>query len=131
MSHCRSWRSVLKAYLGFEQHASVSGTEPAEPISDASGGATHMCPDVNRDGPDLLLMRMEALQLQPSEVKTLMPSEFRVLARVCDHCQDKARCERDLIYEAAGKVVGWERYCPNAPRLRPMACAVGRGLRAG
>ena len=85
-----------------------------------------MCPDVNRDSPDLLLMRMEALQLQPSEVKTLMPSEFRVLARVCDHCQDKRRCERDLMYEAAGSTVSWERYCPNASRLRAMGSAAGR-----
>ena len=126
MSHCRSWRPVLKPFLGFGQHASISGTGPAEPVSEASGGATHMCPGVNRDGPDLLLMRMEALRLEPSEVKTLMPSEFRVLARVCDHCQDKTRCERDLMYEAAGKVVTWERYCPNAPRLRAMGSAVGK-----
>jgi hypothetical protein len=90
------------------------------PQAAATEGATRLCPGASWEGPDLLLMRMEALRLDPGEVKAFMPTEFRVLARVCDYCQDKVRCERDLICEAAGKAVSWERYCPNAPRLRAL-----------
>jgi hypothetical protein len=68
----------------------------------------------------LLLMRMEALQLDPRQVKAATPDVFRVLARVCDYCQCKVRCERDLMYEMAGKPVAWEAYCPNAFRLSDM-----------
>ena len=71
--------------------------------------------------PALLLMRMEALQLDPGQVKAATPEVFRVLARVCDHCQCEVRCERDLLCEMAGEAVVWEDYCPNAFRLREMA----------
>ena len=122
MSHRRNWRPLLRA-LGFGEHDAASPVEPAKPAPEGSGGASHMCPGVSRDSPDLLLMRMEGLRLEPGEVKAFMPSEFRVLARICDHCQDKIRCERDLMYEAAGKAVSWERYCPNASRLRAIGSA--------
>jgi hypothetical protein len=74
-----------------------------------------------RTEPDLLLMRMEALQIDPSHVKAAAPVAFRALAHVCDYCQCKAICERDLTYEAAGRIAAWENYCPNAFRLKPMA----------
>jgi hypothetical protein len=66
-------------------------------------------------------MRMEALLLDPSLVKAAAPEEFRVLAHVCHYCQYKVKCERDLVYEAAGKIIAWESYCPNSFRLKPMA----------
>jgi hypothetical protein len=71
--------------------------------------------------PTLLLMRMEALQLSPRQVKAATPDVFRVLARVCDYCQCKVRCERDLACEVTGKIVAWEAYCPNVFRLSEMA----------
>jgi hypothetical protein len=71
--------------------------------------------------PDLLLMRMEALGLDTTRTAALMPREFSLMAHVCDYCQDKVRCERDLLYEAAGNAVSWEHYCPNVARLRAMA----------
>jgi hypothetical protein len=125
MSNRHNWKSALKALLGSADQ-DCSRVEPVDPAPVASGGTSHMCAGVSREGPDLLLMRMEALRLEPSDVKAFMPSEFRVLARVCDHCQDKIKCERDLMYEAAGKAVSWERYCPNASRLRAIGSA-GRG----
>ena len=70
---------------------------------------------------DLLLMRMEALDIDPSHLKTTAPAAFRTLVHVCDYCQCKVMCERDLAYEAAGRNVAWQNYCPNAFRLRPMA----------
>jgi len=68
-------------------------------------------------------MRMEALYVDPGQVRASTPVEFRVLAHVCDYCQCKVRCERDLAYEAAGKIVAWENYCPNASRLKAMAAS--------
>jgi hypothetical protein len=70
--------------------------------------------------PTLLLMRMETLQLDPTQVKAATPDVFRVLARVCDYCQCKVRCERDLACETAGRPVAWEAYCPNVFRLSEM-----------
>jgi hypothetical protein len=70
---------------------------------------------------DLLLMRMEALDLDPSLMKAATPDVFRVLTHVCSYCQYEVKCERDLAYEAAGESVVWENYCPNAFRLTAMA----------
>jgi len=123
MPHDRNWTAVFEAFVGSEQQPCGWPDESANAAAEAPRGATHLCPGVSRGDPDLLLMRMDALQLDPGEVKAFMPTEFRVLARVCDHCQDKVRCERDLLYEAAGKAVSWERYCPNAPRLRALRSA--------
>jgi hypothetical protein len=72
-------------------------------------------------------MRMEALRVDPVLFKASMPTEFRALTHVCEYCQAKVRCERDLVYEAAGKAVSWEDYCPNAFRLRAMGIAGLKG----
>lgn len=69
----------------------------------------------------LLLMRLETLALDPSAVKLLMPDEFRKLAYVCDRCQYKIPCERDLALDSPGHISAkWERYCPNAFRLNEL-----------
>ena len=116
MTHRRSWRSAFEAVAGLGIPARPA--EPAEP-----GGAAHAWPIASRESPELLLMRMEALGVDPFRLKASTPTEFRALARVCGYCQAKVRCERDLIYEAAGKAVRWEDYCPNAFRLRAMGIA--------
>jgi len=105
------WRPAAQAILSWWR-AFVSRTVPAKADS------TDIRTVPARNEPELLLMRMEALHLDPVVVKAARSKEFRVLAHVCDHCQDKVRCERDLICEAAGKAAAWERYCPNAPKLR-------------
>jgi hypothetical protein len=72
-------------------------------------------------GYDLLLMRMEALQLEPGEVRRIEPAVFHDLAEACSTCHRKDRCERDLAYISAGKVIhDWEEYCPNATILNAM-----------
>jgi hypothetical protein len=121
MTHRHNWRSALEAVLGRGLKPAVSPGDAANaaPQAIAPGGDPHSAESESRD-PDLLLMRMEALQLDPTRVKALMPAEFRVLTRVCYYCQDKVRCERDLLYEAAGKAVSWQHYCPNVYPLRAM-----------
>lgn len=119
MTHSRNWRSAFE--LGRALKPAVSPGDPAKAAPQATtlDGDPRPAESEPR-APDLLLMRMEALHLDPTRVKALMPTEFRVLAHVCDYCQDKVRCERDLLYEAAGKTVSWEHYCPNVYPLRAM-----------
>jgi hypothetical protein len=91
----------------------VSPVEPAKTEQSTIAGAFPARTDM-----DLLLMRMEALHLDPSLMEAATPDAFRLLAHVCSYCQYKVRCEEDLVYEAAGKSVPWENYCPNAFRLK-------------
>ncbi len=69
---------------------------------------------------ELLLMRMEALQLEPGEARRIEPSVFSDLAEACANCQHRCRCEQDLA--SAGTVThAWENYCSNAATLNAMA----------
>lgn len=95
---------------------SVSPIEPAETEQPTIAYAFPARADF-----DLLLMRMEALQLDPGVVQAARPDAFRVLAHVCSYCQYEVKCEHDLAYDAAGESVVWENYCPNAFRLKAMA----------
>lgn len=65
---------------------------------------------------ELLLMRMEALQLEPAEVRHIEPSVFSDLAKACATCEKKNSCESDLAYGSAGTVT----FCPNAAILNAM-----------
>ncbi|NJO36102.1 MAG: hypothetical protein HC869_26645 [Rhodospirillales bacterium] len=70
---------------------------------------------------DLLLIRMEALGLQPGEVKRIDTAVFGDLAAACCACEQKDECELDLAYQSAGTVTqDWEKYCPNAAVLNAM-----------
>jgi hypothetical protein len=70
---------------------------------------------------DLLPMRMEALQLDPGEVRRIEPSVFVDLAKACANCESKDRCEQDLAYASAGTVThDWDNYCSNAATLDAM-----------
>lgn len=85
-----------------------------------SSGSLARRPDLAAAGKDseLLMMRLEAQGLDPALVRVLLPDTFHRLAHVCQLCQAKHRCERDLALEAAGNSrTGWERYCPNASAL--------------
>jgi hypothetical protein len=84
------------------------------------------CAEQQRFGPfsggyDLLLMRMEALQLDPGEVRRIETAVFRDLAEACGTCHRKDQCGRDVAYILRGKVNhNWEDYCPNATILNAM-----------
>lgn len=75
----------------------------------------------SRDGAiDLLLIRMESLDIDAGEVKRIAPTTFCKLADTCVNCDCKERCERDLTYDAAGMVTTGS-YCPNATTLKAMS----------
>ena len=69
---------------------------------------------------DLLLMRMEALQLEPDEVRRIESSVLADLAGACVKCESKDRCELDLCSAGAGEH-DWESYCSNATTLSALA----------
>lgn len=78
---------------------------------------------------ELLLMRMQALQLEVSEVVRLKPAMFQHLTRVCTNCGCKIECEHDIARELAGKVTqGWENYCPNAATLHAIGALAWFGI---
>jgi hypothetical protein len=64
---------------------------------------------------DLLSRRMDALDLDESEVARVERATFQDLQRVCSMCDCKKRCARDLARDAADSV--WKDYCPNARTL--------------
>jgi hypothetical protein len=80
----------------------------------------HVVADFGSGAFDLLLMRMEALQLEPDEVRRIESGVYAELAGTCAKCKSKDRCEQDL--GSAGAVEhDWERYCPNAATLSALA----------
>ena len=68
---------------------------------------------------NLLLMRMEALQIEPDEVRRIESRVFAELAGTCARCKRKGSCE-DLGSVGASEH-DWENYCPNAATLRALA----------
>jgi hypothetical protein len=84
----------------------------------------------SRDGKiDLLLMRMESLDLVLGEIRHSAASTFCKLADSCVNCECKERCERDLAYGSAGMVTpDWEHYCPNATTLKAMSASPCFGM---
>jgi hypothetical protein len=80
----------------------------------------HVVADFGGGAFDLLLMRMEALQLEPDEVRRIESSVFADLARACAKCEGQDRCQQDLC--SAGAVEhDWQSYCPNAATLNALA----------
>ena len=79
----------------------------------------HVVADFGSGAFDLLLMRMEALQLEPDEVRRIVSGVFAELAGACTKCKSKDTCEQDL--RPAGAVgLGLQRHCQNAATLRAL-----------
>jgi len=76
----------------------------------------HVLADFGSGAFELLLMRMEALQLEPDEVRRIESGVFAELVGACAKCKSKDRCEQDL--GSAGAVgLDWQSYCQNAAIL--------------
>jgi len=112
------WIALTRALAELEDlREEVLGCLTPEGTMRGRGGAT-----ASRDGKiDLLLMRMESLDLDLGEIRHSAASTFCKLADSCVNCECKERCERDLAYASAGMVTPeWENYCPNAASLKAM-----------
>jgi len=64
---------------------------------------------------DLLLGRMTALDLDPTEVVNVKPQVFRDMQRVCTMCKSHKRCIADLGRDVQNPA--WKDYCPNVQTL--------------
>ena len=113
MQWCRNWNradSVFElsccAEAEIERMARDIGMSAAELRAVASHGP---------ESADLLLRRMTALDLSPTEVSEVGPRTFSDLQRTCTMCESKRRCARDLARDSA--IPAWKDYCPNAATL--------------
>jgi hypothetical protein len=79
----------------------------------------HVAVDFGTGALNLLLMRMEALQLEPDEVRRIEPDAFSHLAEACAHVASKGSCKQDLA-SLGTAAHGWEYYCPNVGTLSAM-----------
>ena len=68
---------------------------------------------------ELLGRRLQALSLDPEDIKALSPLLLRDLERTCALCDEKERCASDM--EVSINPPGWESYCPNSGTLRTLA----------
>jgi hypothetical protein len=73
---------------------------------------------------DLLLLRMESLDLDAGRVRYCCPFTFCRLAESCLTCACKELCEQDLAYASAGILSpNGDNYCANGSTLNAMAAA--------
>ena len=95
-------------------------TSTLHPLPNNQDVKQHVVADFGSCAFDLLLMRMEVLQLEPDEVRRIESGVFTELAGACAKCKSKDSCEQDL---GSGGAVEheWERYCPNAAILSALA----------
>ncbi len=98
----------------------MSMTSTLHPFPNNQDVKHHIVADFGSGAFDLLLMRMEALQLEADEVRRIESGVFADLAGACVNCESKDRCEHNLRSAGAGEH-DWESYCPNAATLRALA----------
>jgi len=67
------------------------------------------------DRGELLIRRMRSCRLDPNTLAGSHPVLFRRLLARCAGCNDRLKCERELVRGAVRR--RWPRYCPNAPAL--------------
>ena len=93
---------------------------PQQPIHEQDVG-THIDAGFAMDGFNLLLLRMETLQLNPDEVRHIETDVFGDLAETCAHRGHKSNCAQNFCLR--GMVAHeWENYCPNAETLNALEC---------
>ena len=98
------------------------GEEGIERIAHDVGGSASELRALAKRGPqsaDLLLRRMEALDLEQNEVAQIERATFQDLQRVCSMCDCKRRCACDLARKPVNP--SWEDYCPNAQTLAALS----------
>jgi hypothetical protein len=106
----RPWGAAEKAGCGSDR------MQPLRPRAPAAGA--HIVAARGGGLIDLLLIRMEALDLHAGEIARVAPAAFGELADACVCCDCKERCERDLAYASAQLgTPDWQHYCPNAATL--------------
>jgi Family of unknown function (DUF6455) len=81
------------------------------PVSELRKVAEH-----GPEAADLLVRRMEVLNLDTNEIAATAPGTLQDLQRVCTLCESHRKCARDLGRDPAA--AAWEDYCPNVAMLK-------------
>ena len=103
---------------GFQSSVGYCGEEGIERMAHDVGVSASELRVLAKRGPqsaNLLLRRMEALDLEQNEVAQIERATFQDLQRVCSMCDCKRRCARDLARKPFDP--SWRDYCPNAQTL--------------
>jgi hypothetical protein len=99
------------------RRAELSQIDPAEleRVAGELGVSVHELGDLAAEGPgraEFLHRRLNILRVDAGDIARREPAVMRDMERVCSHCGDRGRCERDLDAGVAG--ADWQHYCPNA-----------------
>ncbi len=89
-----------------------------ERVAHELGMSASALEDLVARGPDAashLYERMHALGLSKADVERAAMDVLRDLQRTCACCNEKGRCEKDLLDRPDDPV--WRNYCPNAATL--------------
>jgi hypothetical protein len=79
-----------------------------------------------QDHADLLVRRMRALHLDPDRFAASDNSAFAELSRLCERCDSRGQCERELEDEFADPGwQAWRDYCPNSTTLSVLTALHG------
>ena len=103
----KDWKARRARLTEFDR---ADPTEIARVASDLRTSVTELRSLVGRgaNAADLLVRRMQSLNLDPSKVE---PAVLRDLQRCCAGCRSKALCAHEL--EDRPKGTSWPKYCPN------------------
>jgi hypothetical protein len=121
MSSLTSVESLLSRVREWWQRQNeLSDLEPEElkRVAQDLGMSAGALEDLVARGPDAanhLYERMHALGLSTAEVEHAAMVVLRDLQRTCACCNEKGRCEKDLLDRPDDPV--WKDYCPNAATL--------------
>jgi hypothetical protein len=125
MSDNHAGRSPFQAFLQWLTHFRsrfvFCSDEDVERMAHDLGICTIELRQLASKGPesaDLLLARMNALDLNQGEVARREPATFQDLQRVCTMCDCHRRCARDLERDPLDRT--WQDYCPNATTLKAL-----------
>lgn len=110
------WHQVRDNWHRMHELDNLSSHEIERMAHDLGLGADEFVDIVREPGGKELLLdkRLEALKLDPEDIRKLSPLLLADLQRTCARCGEKKRCAADF---KAGGNPDWEAYCPNAGTL--------------
>src|SRR5262245_27035298 len=115
------WRGLVEAARRFSRRSTsakeIARLEPRELACIArdlgiSPDDLRVLAAQDKSAADMLLRRMEALRLDPTQVDSAV---MRDLQRCCSKCRDKLLCVHEL--EDRPREAMWPKYCPNEQTL--------------
>ena len=111
LSRVRDWWRRQNELSGLD-------SKELERVARELGMSASALEDLVARGPDAashLYERMHALGLSKADVEHAAMGVLRDLQRTCACCNEKGRCEKDLLDRPDDPV--WRDYCPNAATL--------------